>query len=79
MDKVTVRKIISELYARVPGNVLSEKDDIKEEYIGTAMYDAPLAGFGSAADPLYERFKDPSVIGPWHMSPCEWLPEAKSI
>ncbi len=79
MDKETVREMISELYARVPGNVLSEKDDIKEEYIGTAMYDAPLTGFGSAADPLYERFKDPSVIGPWHMSPCEWLPEAKSI
>ena len=79
MDKEYIRALVKRLYTEVPGNVLSEKDEVKEEYYGIPMYDEPILGFGSADDPLYEKYKDPSIIGPWHMSPKEWLPEAESI
>ena len=79
MNKEDIKEKIREFFYSVPGNILSEKDDIDEKYIGIPMFEEPLVGFGSAEDPLYERYKDPSVIGPWHMSPKEWLPEANTI
>ena len=79
MEKEEIRRLAEELHARVPGNVLCEDMDIKEEYYGTQMYDAPILGFGSAADPLFEEYKKVGIIGPWHMSPGEWLPGAKTV
>lgn len=76
-DDVCVR--VSELFNSVTGNILSEKDKIKKNYIGLAMFDAPLIGIGSAEDELFDEYKKTGVIGPWHMSPCEWLPGARTI
>jgi epoxyqueuosine reductase len=43
------------------------------------LYDQPLFGVAEAQDSLWERLKDPEVIGPHHRSPTEWLPEARSV
>ncbi|MBQ2568335.1 MAG: epoxyqueuosine reductase, partial [Clostridia bacterium] len=43
------------------------------------MYDSPLIGFASAADPLFEQYKDPKVIGKPYMTPEEWLPGAQTV
>ena len=43
------------------------------------IWDPPLVGIASADDPLFERLKDPAVIGEHHLSPREWLPEARSV
>ena len=78
MNKEELTKLIAGLYGSHSGNVLSGEDIIKK-YIGTRMFDAPLVGFGSADDPLFEEYKKIGVIGPWHISPAEWLPEAKTV
>ena len=79
MNKQQIQDLCEELYRTVPGNVLRETDPIDPQYVGTALFDAPLVGFGAADDALFARFKAPEVIGPWHMSPEEWLTGAKAI
>ena len=79
MEQNLVKEQAAALYESVEGNVLRETDKIRKQYVGTRMFDAPIVGFGSAEDELFATYKDPSVIGPWHMSPEEWLPGAKSI
>ncbi len=56
-----------------PGNRLRPQEG------SLRIYDAPLLGFASAADPLFEKFKQPDIIGDIFMGPGEWLPGAKSI
>ncbi len=79
MEKRQIYQLIEALHGSVPGNVLREDMGIRREYAGIRMYDEPLVGFGSADDPLFDVFKRPDVIGPWHMSPKEWLPEARTV
>lgn len=79
MDQSLVKAQAAALYTQVDGNVLRETDAVQRRYVGTRMFDAPLIGFGAADDELFAAYKDPAVIGPWHMSPDEWLPGAKSI
>lgn len=79
MEKEQLRRAAAELYERLPGNILSADMKIKKEHIGTPMFDAPIIGFGAADDPLFAEYKKPGVIGPWHMSPEEWLPGAKTV
>ena len=79
MEKEQIRKLAAELNLSVPGNELCTNMDIKTEYVGTRMYDTPILGFGAAEDPLFEEYKKVGIIGPWHMSPKEWLPEAKTV
>ena len=78
MKKEELADLICEIYSSHSGNILSG-DDIKKKYIGTRIFDAPLIGFGSASDPLFAEYKKVGIIGPWHMSPNEWLPEAKTV
>ena len=79
MEKEQIRKLAAELYSQVSGNLLREDMDIRPEHAGKRMYDAPILGFGSAEDPLFVEYKKVGVIGPWHMSPKEWLPEASTV
>lgn len=79
MNKQQIREQCAALFHTIPGNVLRETDKIDPQYVGTAMFDPPLVGFGAADDPLFEQFKSPEVIGPWHMSPEEWQPGAKTV
>lgn len=37
------------------------------------MFDDPIIGFASGADPLFSELKE--IIGSFHMAPCEWLEE----
>lgn len=79
MDKNEIREHCAALFEQTPGNILRTTDKIAQKYVGTAMFDAPLVGFGAADDALFERFKSTDVIGPWHMSPDEWQLGAKAI
>jgi epoxyqueuosine reductase QueG len=42
-------------------------------------FDAPLVGVASADDPLFERYRDPAVVGPFHRMPRELVPGAASV
>ena len=43
------------------------------------IWDQPLIGLAGASDPLWEKMKEPQVVGPGHLTPKEWLPTAKSV
>ena len=79
MKKEQIRTLTAELYAQLPGNLLQKEMNIRPEYAGIRMFDAPIIGFCSADDPLFAEFKKDGVVGPWHMSPKEWLPEAETV
>ncbi len=79
MNKTELKEEISRLFQTVEGNVLTEAYDIKKKYIGTVLFDEPIVGFGDASDALFDEYKKPGVIGPWHMSPTEWLDDAKTV
>ena len=79
MDRKTVYQISEQLWRDTLGNILVEEMGIRREHIGKRLYDPPLVGFGSADDPLFDAFKKPDVVGPWHMSPKEWLPDARTV
>lgn len=44
-----------------------------------SFFDEPLVGFASAEDELFEKLKEPQVIGEHFYTPREWLPSAKSV
>lgn len=79
MNKDDIRTLAQSLYETVDGNILTEDMDVIPVYYGLRLFDEPIVGFGSAGDPLFEEYKKPGVIGPWHMSPEEWLPGAKTV
>lgn len=79
MDRTEIIEKLAGLFAIAPGNKLIRENGIKKKYIGTVMFDAPIAGFASADDALFDKFKETGVIGPWHMSPNEWLDGAKTV
>lgn len=43
------------------------------------LFDEPLLGVGSAHDALFAQLQEPAAVGPWHMLPTDWLPEAESV
>ena len=43
------------------------------------IYDPPLVGIASAEDTLWQKLKEPDVVGPLHLSPAEWMIEARSV
>ena len=46
---------------------------------GMHVSDAPVEGVASAEDPLWEKLKEPDVVGPHHLTPKQWLAGAKSV
>ena len=71
MNKDELRALALEIFETLDGNILTADMDIEPQYVGLRLYDAPLIGFGSAHDALYDEYKKPGIIGPWHMSPEE--------
>ena len=77
--KEMIKWLAEDLYRSVPGNIIDKETAMDDSVAGLRMYDAPIVAFGAANDPLFEEYKDPKAIGPWHMSPEEWLPGAKTV
>ena len=78
LRKEDVTAKLEELFKTLPGNVI-EGDVALPGCDGLVMYDTPLIGFASTADPLFEQYKDPKVIGKPYMTPEEWLPGAQTV
>lgn len=68
LRKEVVSAKLEELFKTLPGNVI-EGDVALPGCDGLVMYDTPLIGFASAADPLFEQYKDPKVIGKPYIDP----------
>ncbi len=43
------------------------------------IYDGPLLGVASARDSLFAALKEPQIVGPQHLLPEDWLPDAQSV
>lgn len=63
-----------------PGeNQVSAEEALSQDLAGLPLFDPPLLGISAAHDPLYATLKAPEAIGPWFLSPEEWLPGAASV
>ena len=79
MDKTALISELYRIYTSCPGNVLAAETAISPELTGISFYEEPLIGFASADDSLFATYQLPEVIGPWHKTPKEWLPEAVTV
>lgn len=71
--------IKSDLIRRVEQFVASDESNHLHLTNRMRIYDAPLLGVASAADPLFTEYQKPGVIAPHFMTPEQWLPGAKSV
>ncbi len=71
MDKEDVRSALSELVTDDPGNLIPG--------CNTAIFDLPLVGMAAALDPMFSLLQERDVVGPDHMPPTSWLPEAETV
>lgn len=76
--KEEVTAAVEELFRSLPGNVI-EGEIALPGCDGLVMYEQPLVGIASAADPLFAQYKDPKIIGKPYMTPDEWMPGAKTV
>ena len=79
MERQQILNEIMEIYNTYEGNYVSEDKAISPELVGLKMFEEPLVKFGSVKDALFEKYKEPGVIGPWFQGPEEWLPEGKTV
>ncbi len=69
---VQLRQAMADFLQQSPLNVVEELGNMR-------IYDAPLVGVASPEDPLFDTLKEEHVVGPHHLSPKVWLPEAGSV
>lgn len=59
--------------------LLSNPNNIVADLDGMRIFDPCLLAVASTDDALWEKLKQPDVIGPPHLSPAEWLEGAQSV
>lgn len=79
MDKTAIAALVQETFRTFPGNAVSAEAAITPDMVGLVLFEAPLMRVADAADPIFEQFRQEGVVGPWHMTPGEWLPGAKAV
>lgn len=67
-----IRHKLTEYVETNDKNRLSVNDRIR-------IYDVPLLGIADASDQLFEKFRQPDIVGTDYILPDEWLPGAKSV
>lgn len=78
MDRSGLEGLVRSLFRELEGNQaeIEQEDGTFERF---QMFEEPLVGIGSAEDPMFLDYKKPEAVGPWHRSPNEWLPEARTV
>ncbi|SDE66731.1 epoxyqueuosine reductase [Sporomusa acidovorans] len=72
MELHTIEQAAAAFIAQTPLNAAAE---IKL----TQIYDQPLVGVASAADPMFAMLKADTIVGEQHKLPDDWLPAAQSV
>lgn len=78
VSKEAIIQKMQELFLSTEGNVITAEEALPG-CEGLVMYEAPLIGFASAADPLFEKYKDPTVNGEAYLTPEEWMAGTKTV
>lgn len=60
-------------------NRVTAEQALSPAVVGLRLWDRPLFGLSAADDPLYPGLKAPEAVGPWSLTPREWLPEARTV
>lgn len=75
MKKINYGETVKSINSFLDTSPLNRIEEIGIERI----WEYPLVGVAVAGDPLFQKLKDPSVIGEHHLTPGEWLEEARSV
>lgn len=76
---MSVLNILDDFVKNNSGNYISMDQALIPSMEGLRIYEEPLIGVASAADPLFDKMLEPDVIGPHFMKPEQWLSGAKSV
>jgi epoxyqueuosine reductase QueG len=87
MNREYLLGITADFMENSPANCLQAQAIEKETRVrlpegffdGLRFYLPPILSVGSAADPGFLKLREPGVVGPHHMLPTDWLPEARSV
>ena len=71
--------LVNTLKEKIANFICSSAENFVEELDMMQIWEQPIIGIASASDPLWEKLKEPDVVGPGHLTPEEWLPGAKSV
>lgn len=73
MDRAEIYDHICGLLRESPHNMIHEEDSFAPEDAEQKIFDASLMAVGSADDALWERMKEPALVGRAFRTPKEWL------
>lgn len=80
MDVETLQAKLSDYVLSSPDNAIQASYALRDEIVGTRLFDAPIVGCASADDPLFAHIKaEDSILGDTFRLPAEWLPGARSV
>ena len=79
MKRQDIFDAITNIYNTCELNFVKEEAAIRPELAGLRLFEEPIMKFGSVSDELFEKYKEPGVIGPWFDGPLVWLPEGKTV
>ncbi len=71
--------LINTLEEKLAEFTLNNDQNYVNEVNKLQIFDQPLVSVAAASDPLWLEMKEPKVIGSHHLTPIEWLSEAKSV
>ncbi len=70
---------LHELEETIADFILNNEQNFVDEFDKMQIFDQPLLGVAGASDPLWKTMQEPDVVGPHHLTPKEWLPDANSV
>ncbi len=79
MDRESIVSRATAFVEDAPANRVTAELAISEELVGMRMFQAPIFGFGAAADPYFQKLQEPAAVGPHFCLPSEWLPGAETV
>ena len=80
MDLDTLATRLVDYVVNSSDNALQAEYALREDIVGTPLFDAPLVGCASADDPLFARIRnEDAILGDAFRLPQDWLPGAKSV
>lgn len=80
MDTDSLQARLADFVLSSPGNAIQKSYALRDDIVGTPMFDAPIVGCARADDPLFSQIKsDDTILGSTFKLPSEWLAGAKSV
>lgn len=79
MDKQEIEKLAFDYIENSEDQYISDLIAVSDRVKGLKIFDLPIFAFGSATDELFQKMKEPSIIGEHFLLPTEWLAQAKTV